>query len=151
MFFFASTKEVAAHIAWLNQLPITHFDLAFNMHEDWESKGFYLYSLESDKEHSFVSEIITSVSKVCPIDQSAEIDGMTAKEGVMQLGDDIKKSELYASDEWPESFYLLEKFNPPFKYTFETPSITPLEQRILAQCEASKACVKALKALHRTP
>ncbi|NDD39943.1 MAG: DUF2817 domain-containing protein [Verrucomicrobia bacterium] len=40
------TAEARAHVAWLAQQPA--FDVAFCLHEDWESNGFYLYELNPD-------------------------------------------------------------------------------------------------------
>jgi hypothetical protein len=40
------SAEVRAHIAWLERQP--RFDLYLCLHEDWESRGFYLYEQNPD-------------------------------------------------------------------------------------------------------
>lgn len=144
-----STKEVAAHIAWFERLPINQFDLACNLHEDWETNGFYLYGLDKDKNVSFIPAIMKAIEAVCPIETSQEIEGMKAINGVIQIPDNFESDLIDLREDWPESFYIVKKFNPLFKYTFETPSQKPLEQRITAHCEGLMVCLRELKAFHR--
>ncbi|EDY82526.1 hypothetical protein VDG1235_2149 [Verrucomicrobiia bacterium DG1235] len=112
-----------------NQAP---FDLSICLHEDWESHGFYLYSLAPDADQSVPRKILEAVSIVGPIDLSTEIDGSPAESGLIQRQVD---QEIKEREDWPEAFYLYSK-SPHAHFTTESPSSTPIEQRIKMQTVA---------------
>jgi protein MpaA len=127
------TAEIKAHVDWLRRQP--PFDLTLCLHEDWESAGFYLYELNPDHRPSLAEPIVEAVSKVCPLDLSATIDGRPARGGIIRPDDDPAKREL-----WPEAIYL-RAHHTRLSYTLETPSANPMPQRILAHVTAVNAAV----------
>lgn len=116
--------ETRAHVEWLQRQP--EFDLAICLHEDWESNGFYLYELNPDHQPSHAEEVIRRVAEVCPIDQSAEIEGRPARGGIVRPGIDPDQRPR-----WPEAFWLL-NHKTRHSYTLEAPSDFPLITRVAA-------------------
>jgi hypothetical protein len=116
--------EIRAHVGWLRRQP--NFDLAICVHEDWESKGFYLYELNPDKRPSLAEPMASAAATVCPIDMSPEIEGREAKAGIIRPLLDPPSRE-----KWPESIYL-QVNHTRLSYTVETPSSLPLETRVAA-------------------
>jgi hypothetical protein len=113
---------VQAHIRWLEERP--SFDLTLALHEDWEAHGFYLYELNPDLRPSIAEAIIHAVSRVCPIDQSPEIEGRQAAGGIVCANPDLLKRP-----DWPEAFYLIH-YKTRLTYTLESPSDFPLPLRV---------------------
>ena len=114
--------ETRAHVAWLNRQP--NFDVAFCLHEDWESHGFYVYELNPDNLPSLAETIVERVSKVCPIDPSPVIEGREAHSGIIRPSADPR-----SRPEWPEAFYLF-TYKTRLSYTLEAPSDFPLATRV---------------------
>ena len=119
-----NSPEVRAHVGWLRRQP--NFDLAVCVHEDWESKGFYLYELNPDKRPRLAEALTAAAARVCPIDMSPEIEGREAKAGIIRPLFDPPSRE-----KWPESIYL-QVNHTRLSYTIETPSSLPLETRVEA-------------------
>lgn len=131
------TAEIAAHIAWLRRQP--NFDLIICMHEDWESKGFYLYELNPENRPGLANAMIAAVNDVCPIDPATTIDGRAiAEPGIIRPDNDPLLRET-----WPEAIYL-RHHHGTLGYTIETPSAFPLEQRIATHCAVLKAAIGEL-------
>ncbi|MEO7598436.1 MAG: M14 family metallocarboxypeptidase [Opitutus sp.] len=126
--------EIRAHIAWLGLQP--NFDASVSLHEDWESTGFYLYELNPENRPSFADRIIAAVSKVCPIDSAAVIDGREiAAPGIIRpIADPLLR------EDWPESIYL-RAHHTNLTYTLESPSALQLPQRIAALRAAVESIV----------
>jgi len=118
------TEEVAAHIRWLERQP--GFDVAFCLHEDWESHGFYVYELNPDQKPSLAGKMVAAVAKVCPIDLSPVIEGREAKGGIINPSLD-PATRL----QWPEAFWLLQH-KTRHSCTLEAPSDFSLETRVNA-------------------
>lgn len=117
-----TTIEVAAHVRWLQMQP--RFDVTFCLHEDWESKGFYLYELNPLHLSSFAEPMINAVSTRFEIDHSAVIDGRPASHGIIRPESDPALRTL-----WPEAIYL--RANHTHRsYTLESPSAEPVSDRI---------------------
>lgn len=131
------TKEVQAHVAWLQHQPI--FDLTLCLHEDWETHGFYLYELNPRQRPSLAASMIAAVAPHLPIENAPVIDGRTVDEpGIIRpVSDPLLRSN------WPEAIYLRQA-HTTLSYTLETPSALPLEQRIAAQKAAVAAAVTRL-------
>ena len=53
-----------------------------DLHEDWESPGFYLYEMFGDQ-GSLGREMVKRVARICPINENAEIEGEVAVNGVI--------------------------------------------------------------------
>ncbi|NBV21053.1 MAG: DUF2817 domain-containing protein [Proteobacteria bacterium] len=122
------TAEARAHVAWLAQLPT--FDIAFCLHEDWESNGFYLYELNPDGLPSLAQRMVDAVASVCPIDLSAEIEGRPAQGGIIHPSHDP-----LSRPQWPEAFWLLQH-KTRLSYTLEAPSDFLLSIRVNALVNA---------------
>ena len=118
------SAEVRAHTAWLAQQPL--FDLCLCLHEDWEAHGFYVYELNPERQPSLAEAIIAGVVKVCPIDQSAMIEGRNASGGIIR-----PDLDPLARPQWPEAFWLL-THKTRLSYTLEAPSDFPLTIRVNA-------------------
>ena len=136
-YFHSSSNEISTHINWLNKAP--HFDATFCLHEDWESKGFYLYELKPPFSQSIAKEILDSVDQIFPVDRSLEIDGYLSKDGVI---DDPLDQNI--SDYWSEAVYLF-KVKKTLNYTFETSSDYALDLRIEAMSRAINTALNILK------
>ena len=131
------TAEVRAHIAWLEQQP--KFDLTVQLHEDWESHGFYVYELNPKNSPSIAEKIIEAVANVCLIDRSELIEGRPAHNGIIRPITDQR-----SRPDWPEAFYLM-THKTHLSYTLEAPSDFPLETRVRALVAAVRAALENLK------
>lgn len=130
------SDEVRDHIEWLKRKP--RFDVTLCLHEDWESKGFYLYELNPDEQPSFAKKIISRVAEICAIDRSSEIDGWPAENGVIQPDKDP-----FDRPQWPEALYLITN-KTRLSYTLESPSSLPLQTRVAAQVKAVRAVLDSI-------
>jgi hypothetical protein len=125
---------VRAHIAWLERQP--RFDLYLCLHEDWESRGFYLYEQNPDRLPSRAEKIITAVREICPVDESETIEGRAAHGGIIRPG-----IQPHARPDWPEAFYLIVNKSRQ-GCTLEAPSDFPLATRVNALVAGVNAAVK---------
>ena len=104
-----------------------------DFHEDWETKGFYLY------EHRFDVAaagplMITAVEPICAINREAEIEGWPARDGVVTA--DSSRERMQRGDGFP---LVLLRDHTPHKLTTETPTELPMEQRVAAHHTAFDA------------
>jgi hypothetical protein len=130
------SAEVRAHTAWLEQQP--QFDFYLCLHEDWESRGFYLYEQNPDGRLSLAERIITAVREICPIDESEIIEGRVAQGGIIRPA-----IQPHERPDWPEAFYLIVNKSRQ-GYTLEAPSDFPLQMRVNALVAGVNAAVKPL-------
>lgn len=135
--------EIQAHARWLQSQP--NFELTLCLHEDWEAHGCYLYELNPANGPSLAPRMIEAMSRFCPIEQAAVIDGREiAEPGIIRP---INDPLLRAS--WPEAIYL-RRHHGLLGYTLETPSSLPLPQRIACLRAAIEAAVATGPAPTRT-
>jgi protein MpaA len=128
--------EVRAHVAWLQRQP--GFDLILCLHEDWESRGFYLYELNRLNHATLANIMVDAARTHMPIETAAVIDGREAAEpGIIR-----PVSDPMLRDTWPEAIYLCHHHGP-LDYTLETPSTLPLAIRITTQCSVIRAAVQS--------
>lgn len=127
------TEEVSAHIRWLERQP--GFDVAFCLHEDWESQGFYVYELNPDHRPSLAGRMVEAVARVCPIDLSPEIEGRDAKGGIIN-----PNLNPASRPQWPEAFWLIQNKTRQ-SYTLEAPSDFPLPVRVNALVAGVNAAI----------
>lgn len=120
-----NSKEIRAHVTWVKQ-NIQSLNRALHIHEDWESKGFYLYELNFGGHKSYSEKILEAAEQYLPIDYGDEIDGHPASGGIIRP-DELPEVE----DGDPEAIYFQNKFGG-LNYTLESPSALPLEQRVAA-------------------
>jgi len=125
--------ETRAHIAWLERQP--PFDLYLCLHEDWESHGFYLYEQNPDHKFSLAEKIIAAVRETCPVDESENIEGRAARNGIIRPN--ISPQER---PDWPEALYLISHKSRQ-GYTLEAPSDFPLATRVNALVAAVNAAL----------
>jgi hypothetical protein len=119
------SAETRAHVAWMERQP--DFDLHVCLHEDWEAHGFYLYEINPDGRPSRADAVVGAVASICPVDDSAEIDGRrSAAPGIIR-----PPLDPALRPEWPEAFWLL-RHRSRFGYTLEAPSDWPLQVRVAA-------------------
>jgi len=128
------SPEIAAHVRWLQRQP--NFDLIICVHEDWESKGFYLYELNPDHQPTLAHAMIAAARAVCPIESAEVIDGRPiAEPGIIR-----PVSDPVLRDTWPEAIYL-RHHHGSLDYTIETPSALPLEQRVATHSAVLRAAL----------
>jgi hypothetical protein len=129
--------EAKAHARWLTRQPL--FELTLCLHEDWESQGFYLYELNPNQRPSLAEPMIAAVAPICPIEQSAIIDGRpAAAPGIIR-----PISDPLLRENWPEAIYL-RHHHTTLSYTLESPSALPLAQRIQALRTATDTAINGL-------
>ena len=120
--------------------PASGYDLTLCIHEDYEAQGCYLYQLdETELAESLAKKILESASEFIPVEVSPEIDGHTAREGLItpliDRPEDIKDMDML-----PEAV-LLFKTATRRSYTIETPSSAYIEHRVAAQAAAIRTAV----------
>ncbi|WP_269522260.1 M14 family metallopeptidase [Coraliomargarita parva] len=119
------SEEIRSHCRWATT-RLDSLDTCLHLHEDWESKGFYLYELNFGKQPGYANTILQSTLAYLPTETAAEIDGRAAANGL------ICPERLPQLEEGhPEAIYFQQKFGG-LNYTLETPSSFPLELRIAA-------------------
>lgn len=130
----SKSAEIQVHCRWLKHQP--NFDLALCVHEDWESKGYYLYELNPTNRPSLARALIEAVAPVCPIETATVIDGREISEpGIIRPASDPLQREL-----WPESIYL-RAHHTRLSYTLESPSAFPIAQRVAAHAAAIQTAI----------
>lgn len=132
-----TTDEVRSHIRWLERQP--PFDLALLLHEDWETRGFYLHECQICDDRKKVEAIMGAVSSICSIDLESVIDGMHASGGIVHPWRESK-----FRNQWLESFYL-KRNKAAMGFIFETPSSIDLPSRIKAHIAATLAALDLLR------
>jgi predicted deacylase len=133
------TAEVRAHIAWLERQP--QFDVYLCLHEDWESRGFYVYEQNPDRRPALADKIIDAVQKICPIDPSEMIEDRPAKGGIIRPNLDPN-----TRPQWAEAFYLIMN-KSRLGCTLEAPSDFPLPLRMNALVAGVNAALKSVNAV----
>lgn len=133
-----STREVAAHAAWLAAMPAP--GLFLSLHEDWEAAGFYFYEINlGEDEPCRADELIDAVRPWFPPDPGHEIDGHSPR----GPGWIFHAAEADVPHGWPEAIFMA-KLGCPLSFTFETPSHAPLAPRVAAQQAAVRAACRHL-------
>lgn len=135
----AESTETSHHISWLENHGILDFDYSIFMHEDWESKGAYLYSLDDD--HRLGREILSSWKESIPVESALEIDGHTAEDGLIADKDSL--AEWEGRDDLPEAVYFKQQWDRK-SLTIETPSTAYLADRVDAQVLAVQKVADSL-------
>ena len=137
------TPEVAAHAAWLESKPAP--ELFVSLHEDWETKDFYLYEInlgEDDPRRS--REIVDAVGPWFPPETGSEIDGHIPR----GPGWIYHAAEADVPQGWPEAIFLA-KLGCTLSFTLETPSHEALASRVAAHRAAVQAACQP--AFRRVP
>ena len=130
------SREVAAHAAWLESKPPP--GLFISLHEDWETKDFYMYeiNLGADKP-ARAGDIINAVRHWFPPESGPQIDGHLAR----GPGWIYHASDPDVPHGWPEAIFIA-KLGCPLSFTMETPSHEVLASRVAAHCAAVRAACR---------
>ena len=125
---------------WRKIVNGRRFDLALNLHEDYDAQGAYIYELKQKPPH-LAEPILKEVSKFIPPDQRRTIDISRAKKGVIRRRLRIEDFEDFGI---PEALYL--HFNHSERtLTFETPSEFSLLTRQTAQSKAVHRAIRLVQ------
>ena len=103
-----------------------HFDLVYEMHEDYDSPGFYMYECGEDPTAYLGEPIIQEISAFgYPINRSHIIENRRAKNGIIR-----PNMKTYRKTRLPKAFYVYREYGGQV-LTMETPStFLPLEERV---------------------
>ncbi|HEX5790956.1 MAG TPA: M14 family metallocarboxypeptidase, partial [Luteolibacter sp.] len=129
-----STDEVRAHAGWLDARSAP--DLFLSLHEDWETRGFYLYEINQGVDAPQRARAILQAVDPWFDAEPGIIDGHRVREA----GWIYHAAEPDLPEGWPEAIHLA-KLGCPLSFTFETPSKAPLEERVAAHVAAVKAAL----------
>ncbi len=111
------------------------FDLALNLHEDYDAMGLYAYEVPGQKTH-WGEKILRAASRHLPIDTRRNIEGRAASGGVVR-----RAIKLDVMPDWPEAF-VLHLAHSHRVFTFETPSEFHIDDRVDAQVAIITEAVK---------
>ncbi len=107
------------------------FAAVMDLHEDWESPGYYLY--EQVREMAPAGPSITKqVSGFCPLNTQSEIEGETAMNGVIFPNQEVEKRRLGGG----VPIVLFKQSYTDRLITSETPSALDLDVRVRAHLVA---------------
>ncbi len=132
------TPETISHARWLMGKPVP--DLFVSMHEDWETSGFYFYEINTGCDTPPRSgSILESVLPFFPAEPGGLIDGHE----VRGPGWIFHCADPDLPDSWPEAIWLAKR-GCPLSFTFETPSMARLADRVGAQIAGFTALLGTL-------
>ncbi|MGE9295634.1 MAG: M14 family metallopeptidase [Puniceicoccales bacterium] len=106
------------HCDWLEG-TVGRFDLAFCLHEDYDTRGFYLYEHLAPGWERLSAPMITAVSAIAAVEQASEIDGFAFEGGVHFFDETSLGGREHEG--WAEALMLVE-MGTHAAYTLETPS-----------------------------
>ena len=109
-----------------------------DLHEDWESPGFYLYEMFGDRE-SLGREMVKRVARVCPINENAEIEGEVAVNGVIHPNMEVARRKY--GEGIPIA--LFQRGHTGHLVTSETPTAQPMDVRVAAHLATIEVMVEA--------
>ncbi len=113
------------------------YDLTLELHEDSDSKGYYLYhSGEPELRDALPAKILDPVSTVIPLNLDPEIDGNAANGGVINRSPDPE-----SMDWWPMALYARSR-GARYCMTLETPPAFPMPVRVQAHLAAVRAAIQ---------
>lgn len=116
--------------AWQDSISGRRFDLAVNLHEDYDANGIYLYELTRDD--SVGDGLLSACEGILPRETSPLIDGSEFERGLLVRTGDIEQvvAEQLGGG-YPEAILLFLGYAES-SFTFETPSERDLSLRIAA-------------------
>jgi predicted deacylase len=100
------------------------FEAVVDLHEDWESPGFYLYELRREQPR-IGAEIARRVAEVCPLNTSRVIEGLPASNGVIHPDPNRETTNRGAGIP-----IVLFKEHTEHLITTEAPTTLPLDVRV---------------------
>ena len=112
------------------------FEAVIDLHEDWESEGFYLYEQFRDRD-PIGRKMAAQVARVCPLNTNAEIEGEVAVDGVIHPNMDVSRRKL--GEGIPIALY--QRGYTGHLVTTETPTTQPMPVRVAAHLAAIEAMI----------
>ena len=103
------------------------FEAVVDLHEDWESPGYYLYELVRNRPPAG-SDITRRVAEVCPLNLNTTIEGERAVNGVVFPNMEVEKRRI----EGGIPIALFQQAYTNHLITSETPTEAPMDQRVEA-------------------
>lgn len=128
--------------SWHDFMEKRRFDLALNLHEDYDAGGIYLYELA--RGGSMGDELLAACEKIIPRETASTVDGSDFDNGLLTRCGDLEKlvaEELGGG--YPEAILLFLNYARR-SYTFETPSELDLIRRIEAHVAFLEAAMSQL-------
>ena len=124
---------------WRKVVAERRFELALNLHEDYDAQGVYIYEL-SNQPPFLAERLLKKVSRIIPPDTRRTIDISRANNGVIR-----RKIKLADFDDFglPEALYL-HFHHSKATLTFESPSEFSLFQRVRAHSAAIAAAIACI-------
>ena len=124
---------------WRSVIDNQRFDLALNLHEDYDAQGLYIYELQQDPPQ-IAEKILKKVAPVIPPDARGKIDSSRANNGVIRRKTTLADFEDFGL---PEALYL--HFNhSEATLTIETPSEYSLFRRAQAHSIAIQTAIDSV-------
>ncbi|MGJ8656760.1 MAG: M14 family metallopeptidase [Akkermansiaceae bacterium] len=121
--------EVKGHVKWLEARKP---ELFISLHEDWESKGFYYYEINTcgdvPERYEYMAE---RISEVMPLEAEELID----EHAVRCRGWIYHEAEADLMGHWPEAIYMAKR-GCVLSFTFESPSALEMRHRVAVQSAA---------------
>ncbi|MCE5199343.1 MAG: M14 family metallocarboxypeptidase [Armatimonadota bacterium] len=117
------------------------FELVFEMHEDVDSPGLYLYEITEESSHHVAETILHIANSMgCPINRSRYIEGMTASEGLIR-----RRTLRFRKTHVPQAIYTYRTCGGHV-ITLEPPaSVLSFEDRVKIQLTALRITLDATR------
>jgi hypothetical protein len=116
------------------------FAVSLLLHEDWESKGYYLYELNRTQNPLLGPAVLAAVEPICGVDRSPVIEGMEAQDGLITR----PLQNLEQRPQWPEALWLA-MHRTDRSLTLEAPSAQAMEPRVAAHCAAVRTAIAKIQ------
>ena len=113
------------------------FEGVMDLHEDWESPGYYLYEMTRDTE-PVGPRVTKEVSRICPINRQPEIEGEKAVNGVIFPNMEIRRRR--EGDGIPVALFQCR--HTDHLITSETPTSRDLPERVAAHLRALSVMIQ---------
>lgn len=129
--------------AQIKILGHSRYDLALQLHEDFDAHGLYIYEVPSRRPY-WAEDLLKAGARHLPHDLRASIEGRRARNGIVR-----RKVTPDLMPDWPEAF-LLHFLHATRTFTIETPSEFAIDDRVAAHEAVLDAVLKKCLAEFRT-
>ena len=133
----AFKRDDVPEVGVVKQIIQERFDAIIDLHEDWESDGYYLYEQIRDR-NALGPGITERVSPHCPINGRPEIEGEIALGGVIHP--DLELQKRKCGKGVPVEVF---KRATNHQITLESPSGFPIDARVEAHLKAIDVVLEA--------
>lgn len=133
-------KSIPVISAWQNAIGDQRFSRCLNLHEDFDSRGIYLYEIANDP--ALGRSILDSCQELIPCDPGYIIDGQEFDNGICyHNGNEIRDLVAgHLEGGYPEAIYLF-LYHSEVTLTFETPSELDIAARMASHRRAIETFV----------